>query len=588
MGTVGLMLALLGVALILFWVERIPADLVALGLLLTLALTGLLPADRAFAGFSSDTVLTLLGLLVMTGALMRTGGVDMAGRAILRVTGNSPRRLLVTVMGSTAGLSAFISNTASTAFFLPTVLGIARRARISPSKLLMPLAFASILTSSVTLVSTSTNLVVSGLMQQSGLEPLSMFELAPVGVPIAIAGLAYMLLIGIRMVPERAPVGGDDAAAELREFLTELVILPESRLAGKTIADAGLGRDHGITVLGIERDGTRRLMPEPSHVLVAGDLLLVEGAPSDLAEAAGNAGVEIHHEAELSSADIQDAGVKLAEAVILPGSRLVGRQLRHLEVRARFGVQVLAVRREGRTMLHGLRDVRLRIGDTLLLQGERTRLRELAEAETLRLVGEAETMRPHKQRALIAALAFVGAITLASLGWASFPVAMLLGALVAMGAGCISPEAAYRQVHWRSLVLIACMLGVGQAMDGTGTAAYLARGVAGMAGQYGQSALLAGMFALTVILTQPLSNQAAAAIVLPISVQLARELSLDPRPFAVIIAVAASCSYLTPLEPSCLMVHGPGRYRFSDFIKVGAPLTVIIGIIAIVLVPMIW
>lgn len=586
------MLALLAAAVTLFWIEKIPADLVALGLLLALVLTRLLPADQAFAGFASDTVMTMLGLLIMTAALMRTGFVDIVGRAILRRAGESPRRLMAIVMVATAGLSAFISNTAATAFFLPTVLGVARRARISPSRLLMPLAFSSIVTSSVTLVSTSTNLVVSGLMQQSGMAPFGMFELAPVGIPISIAGLLYIFFVGPLLIPERAPAEGEtdnsSLSSPLKAYLTELVVLEGSRLAGKTIGESGLGRDFRVTVLGVEREGMRRLMPSADTQLMAGDVLLVEGEAQDLATITADAGIEVRHDAAVSDADLEDADVKLAEAIVMPGSQLIGRRLRHLDLRIRFGVQVLAIRREGRTLYRGVADERLMVGDLLLTQGEPARIRALGEAETLRVAGIAAEGRPNLKRVRIAALAFGGALLLASLKLLPFPVAILLGALVVMATRCITPDEAYREVHWRSLVLIACMLGVGRAMETTGAASYLADHIAAVAGTGSPVVLMAGVFILTVLLTQPLSNQAAAALVVPVAFGLARHLDLDPRAFAVTVAVAASCSYLTPLEPSCLMVHGPGRYRFSDFIKVGALLTVIIFVIAMLIIPRLW
>ena len=248
---IGLLLALLAAALVLFSREKVPADVVALGVLLALVLTRLVPASEAFAGFGSDTVIMILGLLILTAALMKTGVVDIAGRWILRRTGRKPDRLLLIVMVASAGLGALMSNTASTAFFIPVVIGLARRSNISASRLLLPLAFASILTSSVTLVSTSTNIVVSGLMTQHGLEPMGMFEMAPVGIPIAIVGILYMLVIGRRLLPQRDRV--EDKTLGLRPYLTEVIIPEKSPLVGKTLAESGLGRDLDLTVLRLVR-----------------------------------------------------------------------------------------------------------------------------------------------------------------------------------------------------------------------------------------------------------------------------------------------------------------------------------------------
>src|SRR5690606_20589286 len=273
---IALLLAIIGVALVLFSIERVPADVIALGVMLTLILTGLLSTEDAFAGFGSDTVMMILGLLLLTAALERTGVVELAGRTIFRHTGENPKRGLLIIMVAAAGLSAFMSNTAATAFFVPLVIGIAHRARMSVSKLLLPLAFAAILTSSVTLISTSTNLVVSGLMQRYGLPALGVFELSVVGIPIAVAGILYMYFIGQRLLPDRTPVEGNNEFA-VRAYLTEVMILPESALAGKTLDESGLGRDLDLKVLRVVRDKRLYFAPRASLVLQEGDVLLVEG-----------------------------------------------------------------------------------------------------------------------------------------------------------------------------------------------------------------------------------------------------------------------------------------------------------------------
>lgn len=249
-----LLLSILVAAIVLFSFEWVSADVVALGVLITLILTGLLPAEQAFAGFGSDTVIMILGLLILTAALGRTGVVEMVGRTILRRTGENPQRLLVVIILSAAALGALMSNTAATAFFLPIVIGISRRARLSPSRLLMPLAFATILSSSITLISTSTNIVVSGLITRYEMAPIQMFELAPVGLPIATVGLIYMLTLGRRLIPERTRAEELTGDFDLRPYLTEIVILPESPLIGKTLAQSNLGRDLDLTVLRVERE----------------------------------------------------------------------------------------------------------------------------------------------------------------------------------------------------------------------------------------------------------------------------------------------------------------------------------------------
>lgn len=322
---IGALLAILAAALVLFSFEWISADVVALGVLLALVFFNLVPADRAFAGFGSDTVLVILGLLIMTTALRRTGVVDIAGRAILRRTGSNPRRLPLLIMVAAGALSSFISNTATTAFFLPVTLGVAARARISPSRLLLPLAFASILASSVTLVATSTNLVVSGLMTQQQLPPIGMFELTPVGLPILVVGLAYLVLIGRRLIPDHPPAEELTDAFGLRPYLTEILIGEASPLVGKTLGESGLGRDLDLTVLEVIREKSKHMAPRASLRLQPGDVLLVEGERSEVLKIKDVAGIDIKADVTLADPDLQPEEVRLAEALVPPRSRLIGR-----------------------------------------------------------------------------------------------------------------------------------------------------------------------------------------------------------------------------------------------------------------------
>ncbi|MCR6656893.1 MAG: SLC13 family permease [Opitutus sp.] len=585
--SIALLLCLVVVALVLFAFEWIPSDVVALGLLLTLVISGLVPANTAFAGFGSDTVIMILGLLIMTTALIRTGVVDLASRFILRHAGSSMNTLLAAVMLAVATLSAFISNTAAAALFLPIVTGLAAKAKVSPSSLLMPVAFASILTSSVTLISTSTNLVVSGLMTRSGLEPLGMFELTPVGLPIAVAGLIYMFFIGRRLIPQRAPVELVEQF-DLRHYVTEVVVLDDSPLIGETLAKANLGREMDLQVVRVVRKPDVHLWPRRDLKLQARDILLVKGARKDVLKVKDTVGLEIRPDLELSDPDLRDEDTKLVEALIVPRSRLVGRTLSAIGVRERYNVQVLGLNRHGRNQPGKLGRTVFRVGDVLLLQGSSRSITQLAEDRLISVLNQVEEKRVDRTRAWRAILIFVGALALAATGVLPLPVSVLSGAFLVLATRCIDPAEAYREVEWRAVILVACMLTLGEAMMSTGTAEYLAGHVAAWTGGISPLGLLGGFFALTVALTQPMSNQAAAAVLLPIAVQTATQSGLNPRPFALMIAIAASCSYLTPLEPACLMVYGPGRYRFADFMRVGGLLTVVIFALALWLVPTLW
>lgn len=583
-----LLLLIVAAALALFSFEWVPADVAALGILLTLILTGLLPAEQAFAGFGSETVLMLLGLLILTAALVETGVVELAGRTILRRASTAPDRMSAIVMLAGLGLSSFISNTAATAFLLPVVAGVAAQTRVSASRFLMPLAFASILASSVTLIATSTNIVVSGIMVQQHLAPIGMFELTPVGLPIALVGLGYMLTIGRRLMPAQLEVETLTQEFNLRPYVTEFRLLAGSPLAGKTLAQSGLGRDLGVTVLAVLRGDVRHLAPGSDLQLTSGDTLIVEGQRDAIVKLQAAKGIEVHIDAQLSDTDLQAGDTRLVEAIVLPGSPFVGRTLQGLRLREHHGLQILAVNRISGTVYSRLGDVRLRMGDVLLLQGGQAELTTLQGSNAFRVLGVVEIKRPRPRRTRIAIALFVGALALGASGIVALPVAVLLGAVLAFLTRCITPEEAYRRVEWRALILIACMLGLGAALERTGAASFLAGQIVRLANAAHPAWLLAGFFALTVLLTQPMSNQAAAAVVLPIALQTAAQAGLNPRAFAMMVAVAASCSYLTPLEPACLLVYGPGHYRFIDFLKVGAPLTVLIFGIAIAIIPRVW
>lgn len=583
-----LLLIILAVALLLFWFEWIPPDVTALGVLLALIVLGLIPMEQAFSGFGSDTVMLLLGLLIMTAALMRTGVVEVVSRNLLEFTSKYPGSLLPVTMLAVALLSTIINNTAAAAFFLPVILGLSQRSKTSASRLLMPMAFAAILASSMTLVSTSTNIVVSGLMTQAGLPPIEMFELTPVGIPVLAVGLLYMFFFGQRLIPVRPTPQTLTDIFGLRPYLAELRIAPDSALIGKTLAESGLGRNFDLMVLAIIQKGVRRLDPSANTKLRADDTLLVEGSSDSILKIKDIAGIDIQADAKFSDADLQGDGMGLAEVVLLPRSPFIGRTPKSLKMRERYHIQVLAINRRTRLVRSKIADTRLQLGDVLLVQGTPNQIAALQTENAFDVLGVMDAQRFNRGQALTVIGIFAGAFLLGSMKIVSLPVAMLLGAFLVFVTRCITPDEAYRQVDWKVLILIGSMLGLGVAMQSTGTAEFLANRLTVLVATWNPLWLLTGFFALTVLLTQPMSNQAAAAVVIPIALQTAVQLGLNPRTFAMMIALAASTSYLTPLEPACLMIYGPGRYRFMDFLKVGGLLTVIVYLLAIILTPLLW
>ena len=613
-------LVLLLVALALFSTERIPIDIVTILLVIALVLTGTLDVKEAFAGFGNDIVITIAGLFVLTGGLVKTGVVDVVGRRLHRIAGGNPFRLAALVMFTAAACASVMKNTTTTAMFVPVVLGIAGRARVQPSKLLMPLAFGAILGGTCTLIGTSTNLAVSGALARLGdspefvarlqespqfiarfadvestFKPFSMFELTPVGIAIVAAGMLYMLLLGIYMLPSRG--GGDDSLAEqyhIREFMSEVLVLQDSPLVGRTLAEANLSDALDLTVVGILRGKQGRIAPHSEERVQAGDLLLVQGRVEDILRVKTEAGIEIRPDFELrEDQHLESGGVELFEVMVLRGSDLDGRTLRGLNFRDRFDLTVLAINRHGVALLSKLSSVTLRFGDVLLVQGTRARVERLVAEGNLLLLEDVSARRGRAGKqvwALAAFGLFLGLSVVKYFSDAEVPlsVAVLLAALVLLATRSVHTAEVYDLIDWRLIVLIAGMISFGTAMEKTHADQYLADLITNNFAAYGGTAVLAGFFLLTVALTQPMSNQAAALVVLPIAVKAAVTLGLNPRTFAITVTYAASCSFLTPLEPACVLIYTPGRYRFFDFVKVGSILTVAVFAIVILLVPVIW
>ena len=585
---IAFMIGIIALAIVLFSLERVPPDVTALGLMLLVTVSGMVSPEQAFAGFGSEVVLMILGLLILTAGLIQTGAVDYVGREILSRIGEDVGRFTLLLMIAAAALSAFMSNTGATAFFLPIILSISRQLKISPSRLLMPLAFSSILASSVTLIGTSTNLVISGLMVNAGLEALGMFELSVVGLPILAAGLIYMMTIGKRLIPDRGFNQDYTEDFKIQPYLTEIEILPDSTFAGKTLSESGLGQDLDITVIRIIRGGEEYLLPDADLCLQSGDVVLVEGLMDELMNISDEYGLELKPRRKIDDEDLQSEEIGLFEVVLLPNSPMIGRSLQTLKFRERYKLQILGINRSGEIIYQKLSQIRLAAGDELLIQGDRGNLRILDRENTLRLIRPVRWRRLRSRQALTAALLFGGSITLAALEILPLAVAVLTAAFLAFVTRIITPEEAYRSVEWRVLILIGSMLALGQAMQVTGTAAFLAAQIVQLTRHLDPLWLLAGFFLLSMALTQPMSNQAAAVVAVPIAIQVAQQLGLNPRSFAVMIALGASASFMTPLEPAALLVYGPGNYKFSDFPRVGFLLTLLILIISILLVPVFW
>ena len=586
-------LVLLFAAIALFASEKVPVDIVGVLLVMALVLTRVLSIDQAVVGFGNDIIVTIGGLFILVGGLIKTGIVDLIGRRLYAMAGDSVFVLTALIMVA-AGLSAAVlKNTTTTAMFLPVVIGLAAKAKIAPSKLLMPLAFGAILGGSCTLIGTSTNLAVSGVITHYGQPPFSMFELTSVGVITFGAGLLYMLLFGRRMLPAR---GGEDSLTEqyhIRDYISELFVLPNSPLVGKTLGEAGINTELELNVLGIVRGDERINAPSPYTRLQRRDSLIVEGKITDILRVKEEVGLEIKPDFMLNDGTLESDKIQLFEVLVMRDSRLVGQTLKSVRFRQTYDLTVLAINRHGETLLNKLSSVILRFGDVLLVQGSRDEVEPLVAGGQMLLLEDvsASTARIEKRRWAIAAFLLFLTLSLSKMvtGF-DIPLAIcvLSGVILLLASRTILHGEMYSLIDFRLLVMIACMMSFGVAMETTGADKYLANLIQIYFGSYGPTAVLAGFFLLTVLLTQPMSNQAAALVVLPVAVKTAVALGLNPRTFIVAVTYAASFSFITPLEPACVLVYTPGRYRFLDFVKVGTLLTIIVFAVAVFLVPIFW
>ncbi len=590
---ISITLGLLVVALILFGTEKLPVDVVGIILVIGLVMTKVLTVNEGLAGFGDNVIVTIAGLFVLTGGLIKTGLVDLIGRRLYKIAGNNEFILTALIMFVAAASASVLKNTTTTAMFLPVVMGLAERAKIPPSKLLMPLAFGAILGGSCTLIGTSTNLAVSGAMQRYGMDGYSMFELTTVGFITFAVGMLYMLFIGRKMLPSR---GGEDSFTEqysIREYISELLVLPGSHLIGKTLGEANLNMELDLNVLGIVRGKETKIAPNSRERIELNDLLIVEGKLANILNIKSEAGLEIKADFKLNDEVLEGGSIELFEVMVMRDSRLVGQTLKSIRFRQSYDLTVLAVNRHGETIVEKLSEVKLKFGDVLLVQGTREEIEPLVvEGEMLLLEDVSQgAMRTEKRKWAIAAFGLFLALSLSKvvIGY-DIPLAIcvLLGVLLLLATKTVRYPELYSLIDFRLLVLIACMMSFGVAMEKTGTDKYLADLIVMYFKEYGSVAVLAGFFVLTVALTQPMSNQAAALVVLPVAVKTAIVLGLNPRTFAVAITFAASFSFITPLEPACILVYTPGRYKFMDFVKIGTILTIVVFIVAILLVPVFW
>ncbi len=569
-----------------------PPDVLFVGASSVLAFVGIITVEEAFRGFSNHGMLTVAMLFIAAAGLRETGVLEWVGQHILG-SATSQSGVLIRLALVVLPLSAFLNNTPIVAMFVPIVLVWCRRNEVSPSKLLIPVSYLAILGGTCTLIGTSTNLVVHGLMRESGrpglVDGLAMFEIAWVGVPYALIGTLYLLVFGPRLLPERKELL-EQLGETRREYLAEMLVTPGCRLAGRTVTEGGLRNLPGLFLIEIDRNGAMLAPVSPDDQIEAGDRLVFTGVVSSIIELEKIPGLVPAADPAYEVTPQAQRGRQLVEAVVSESSPLIGKTIREADFRATYGAAVVAVHRGGQRVENKVGAIRLRPGDTLLLQTRPHFQRAYRNDSAFYLISNVDEWRPIRwDRAWPALVIFGLLIIMMTTGLVTTLVAASMGAVLMVGLGCLSTGDARRSIDWQVLVTIAAAFGVGTALEKTGVASSLAGGLVSLTEPLGIVATLAAIYLAGWLVTELITNNAAAVLLFPICLKTAELSGADPRPFLIALVLAASASFVTPIGyQTNMMVYGPGGYRFLDFARIGLPLHLVLWVVAIILVPIVW
>ena len=601
-------LAILAAAVYNFVRERIPPDLTALLALCGLLVTGVLSPVEAFSGFSHPATISVAAVLVLSAGIEQTGLLNTLARRVLAPLGKSEFLFALVLMILIGALSAFINNTAAVAIFIPIVLEACRRSGASPGRVLMPMSHAATMGGMCTLIGTSTNLVAHEFARSQGLSGFTMFELGKVGLPMVVAGYTYMLLIGRRFLPGNK-TGGRLLPGQDDKYVTELVVQAHSPLIGRDVSTEGFERAFDLELLGVERRRLPIVAGEPKARFVSGDVLHVRGPLKQLLSLSGQQGLEIRrprahqplarllHRDRLAETEESPtvspnigatASPPMAEVVVLTPSGLIGETLTTSRFAEKHDTVVLALKRRGD---HGgnLSTTPLRAGDVLVVEGEMESLRELAEKPGFLVIG---TPAPREKRAgqlAITLVTMIGVIGVVSFGLAPIVTAAVAGSAVLMLTGCLRPREAYKAIDISLVCLLAGSLGLGVALEKTGLTELLAQGLSGLTGLTGPYIIVAGFFIVSVIVSELMSNSGTVALLGPIAVSTSMHLGINPMSLLAAVTFGSSAAFAMPIGyQTSLMIYGPGGYRFTDFLRMGLVLDVILAILALWLIPNIW
>jgi len=582
----------LGVAIIattLFITELLRVDLVAMLVMALLLLSGVVSPEQGIAGFSNTATVTVGAMFVLSAGLSRTGALNFMG-AWLAIMGRRNAWLALAPMMLLAGAcSAFINNTAVVAMLLPITLEVSRLTRISPSKLLMPLSFSSMFGGTCTLIGTSTNLLINSIAIDHGQPAFSMFEFTRLGIIYCLSGLAYMLLFGVRLIPERRTSAELVSSFAMHRYLTEIEVLAGAKSVGAFIPESPLVKELGIDVLVVIRSGEPVDLPLERIAIEPGDILRVAANVERIERLQKRAGIRLKPGAAWRDAELKTGNRILVEAVVAPNSELDHKTLRESRFRERMGANVLAIRHRGQLIHLRTGLTRLRAGDALLIETSRDRLEPLLRHEAFVFASRIGLPSYRRSKMLIAMSILTAVVACAALGLMSIVTSAIAGCVLMVLTGCLTMEEAYTAIDWTVLMLLAGVLTLGSALENSGAAVLLSRFLIGSVGAWGPQALVSALYLLTSLLTELMSNNATAALLAPIAIATAKTLGLSSRPLLMAVTFAASASFMTPVGyQTNTLIYGPGQYRFIDYVRVGAPLNILFWILATIYIPRFW